>query len=177
MCACFGPSLALYSPESSCPPLAFWPLRFRCVLLRFNLRFSGIERMSKELNLAAIIYDNDEQPIDKLLHRVAATLNRRGDRVAGLSMALNEQGLRREPMALQDLETGQEYPIAQNLGRESQSCCLDPSGLADATRVLRSLLEQPPRIAVVNRFGQQEIDGKGCRAEFVQLLEAGIPVL
>jgi len=29
----------------------------------------------------------------------------------------------------------------------------------------------------VNRFGQQEIDGKGCRAELLQLLEAGIPVL
>jgi hypothetical protein len=29
----------------------------------------------------------------------------------------------------------------------------------------------------VNRFGKQEIDGKGCRAELLQLLEAGIPVL
>lgn len=133
--------------------------------------------MSTELNLAAIIYDNDEQPVDKLLHKVAATLNRRGDRVAGLTMALNEQGLRREPMALQDLETGQEYSIAQNLGKESQSCCLDPRGLADATNVLRALLKQPPRLAVVNRFGQQEINGKGCRAEFLQLLDAGIPVL
>jgi hypothetical protein len=133
--------------------------------------------MHTKLNLAAIIYDNDDQPVDALLHSVAASLNGRGDRVAGLAMALNEQGLRRKPMALQDLETGQEYSIAQNLGKESQSCCLDPHGLAEATGVLRALLEQPPRLAVVNRFGQQEIDGKGCRAEFVQLLDAGIPVL
>ncbi|MCK0163207.1 DUF2478 domain-containing protein [Marinobacter sp. S6332] len=133
--------------------------------------------MSKELNLAAIIYDNDEQPVDKLLHKVAATLNQRGDRTAGLTMALNERGLRREPMALQDLETGKEYSIAQNLGKESQSCCLDPRGLADATNVLRALVEQPPKLAVVNRFGQQEIDGKGFRTEFVQILDAGIPVL
>ncbi|MDS1311264.1 DUF2478 domain-containing protein [Marinobacter xiaoshiensis] len=133
--------------------------------------------MSTELNLAAVIYDNDEQPVDKLLHMVAATLNQRGDRTAGLAMVLNEQGLRRAPMALQDLETGKEYSIAQNLGKESQSCCLDPHGLADATKVLRALLNQPPRLAVVNRFGQQEIDGKGCRAEIIQLLDAGIPVL
>lgn len=133
--------------------------------------------MHTKLNLAAIIYDNDDQPVDALLHSVAASLNGRGDRVAGLAMALNEQGLRRKPMALQDLETGQEYSIAQNLGKESQSCCLDPHGLADATSVLRALLEQPSRLAIVNRFGQQEIDGKGCRTEFLQLLEAGIPVL
>ncbi|WP_309043780.1 DUF2478 domain-containing protein [Marinobacter sediminicola] len=133
--------------------------------------------MSAQLNFAAIIYDNDEQAVDKLLHKVAATLSRRGYRVAGLSMALNEHGLRREPMALQDLETGQEYSIAQNLGKESQSCCLDPRGLADATSVIRGLLEQPPKLAVVNRFGQQEIGGNGFRAEFVQLLAAGIPVL
>ncbi|WP_100638188.1 DUF2478 domain-containing protein [Marinobacter salexigens] len=133
--------------------------------------------MSTQLDLAAIIYDNDEQPVDKLLHKVAATLNSHGDRVAGLAMALNDQGLRREPMALQDLETGKEYSIAQDLGKESQSCCLDPYGLADATSVLRALLQQPPRLAVVNRFGQQEIEGKGCRAEFIQLIEAGIPVL
>ena len=133
--------------------------------------------MSLELNLAAIIYDNDDQPVDALLHTVAAKLNGRGVRVAGLAMALNDQGLRRKPMALQDLETSQEYPIAQNLGKESQSCCLDPHGLAEATGVLRALLEQPPRLAIVNRFGQQEIDGKGCRAEFLQLLDAGIPVL
>lgn len=133
--------------------------------------------MNTELNLAAIIYDNDDQPVDKLLHDVAAKLNRRGDAVAGLAMALNEQGLRREPMALQDLETGKEYSIAQNLGKESQSCCLDPHGLADATSVLRAALQKPPRLAVVNRFGQQEVDGKGCRAEFIQLLDAGIPVL
>ncbi len=133
--------------------------------------------MHTKLNLAAIIYDNDDQPVDALLHSVAASLNGRGDRVAGLAMALNEQGLRRKPMALQDLETGKEYSIAQNLGKESQSCCLDPHGLAEATGVLRALLEQPPRLAIVNRFGQQEIDGKGCRAEFVQLLDAGIPVL
>ncbi|WP_144777903.1 DUF2478 domain-containing protein [Marinobacter maritimus] len=133
--------------------------------------------MSTELNLAAIISDNDDQPVDALLHELAASLSRRGDRVAGLVMALNAQGLRREPMALQDLETGQEYSIAQNLGKASQSCCLDPRGLAEATGVLRALLEDPPRLAVVNRFGQQEIDGKGCRAEFLQLLDAGIPVL
>ncbi|NWN89888.1 DUF2478 domain-containing protein [Marinobacter adhaerens] len=133
--------------------------------------------MSAKLNLAAIIYDNDEQPVDGMLHSLAARMNQRGDRVAGLAMALNEQGLRREPMALQDLETGQEYSIAQNLGKASESCCLDPRGLADATSVLRTLLKQPPQLAVINRFGQQEIDGKGCRAEFLQLLDAGIPVL
>lgn len=133
--------------------------------------------MNTELNFAAIIYDSDDQPVDKLLHDTAAKLSRRGDAVVGLAMALNKQGLRREPMALQDLETGKEYPIAQNLGKESQSCCLDPYGLADATSVLRAALQNPPGLAVVNRFGQQEIDGKGCRAEFVQLLSAGIPVL
>ena len=133
--------------------------------------------MSTELNLAAIIYDNDDQPVDALLHALAASLSRRGDRVAGLAMVLNEQGLRRKPMALQNLETGQEYSIAQNLGKASQSCCLAPHGLAEATVVLRALLTHPPRLAVVNRFGQQEIDGKGCRAEFFQLLDAGIPVL
>ena len=133
--------------------------------------------MEQQLQLAAIIYDDDSQPVEALLHSLASYYNRQGIRVAGLAMVLDEQGLRRKPMALQDLETGTEYCIAQNLGKESQSCCLDPSGLADATSVLRGALNNPPRLAIVNRFGQQEIDGKGCRAEFVQLLDAGVPVL
>jgi len=133
--------------------------------------------MAQQLQLAAIIYDNDSQPVDALLHSLANHYNRKGIRVAGLAMALNDQGLRREPMAVQDVETGTEYSIAQNLGKESQSCCLDPSGLAAATSVLRRALNNPPRLAIVNRFGQQEIDGKGCRAELLHLLEAGIPVL
>ncbi|MFT4818757.1 MAG: nucleoside-triphosphatase THEP1 [Pseudomonadales bacterium] len=133
--------------------------------------------MAHPLQLAAIIYDNDSQPVDALLHSLANHYNRKGIRVAGLAMALNEQGLRREPMAVQDVETGTEYSIAQTLGKESQSCCLDPSGLADATGVLRAAVHNPPKLAIVNRFGQQEIDGRGCRAEFVQLLDAGIPVL
>ena len=133
--------------------------------------------MAHQFQLAAIIYDNDNQLVDALLHSLANHYNRKGIRVAGLAMALNEQGLRREPMAVQDVETGTEYSIAQNLGKESQYCCLDPSGLADATGVLRAALNNPPRLAIVNRFGRQEIDGKGCRTEFVQLLDAGIPVL
>lgn len=133
--------------------------------------------MAQQFQLAAIIYDNDEQPVDALLHELANHYNRQGIRVAGLAMALNAQGLRREPMAVQDVETGTEYSIAQNLGKESQSCCLDPSGLADATGVLRAAVSNPPKLAIVNRFGQQEIDGNGCRAELLQLLEAGIPVL
>lgn len=133
--------------------------------------------MSGDLQLAAIIYDNDDQPVDALLHALARHFNALGLRVAGLAMALNEHGLRREPMAVQDVETGIEYSIAQNLGKESQSCCLDPTGLADATSVLRAALTSQPKLAIVNRFGQQEIDGKGFRAELVQLLDAGIPVL
>ena len=133
--------------------------------------------MTQQLQLAAIIYDNDSQPVDALLHSLASYYNRKGLRVAGLAMVLDEQGLRRKPMAVQDVETGTEYSIAQNLGKESQSCCLDLSGLADATGVLRGVLNNPPRLAIVNRFGQQEIDGKGCRAELLQLLEAGMPVL
>jgi hypothetical protein len=31
--------------------------------------------------------------------------------------ALNEQGLSREPTAVQDVKTGTEYSIAQNLGK------------------------------------------------------------
>ncbi|MEH6357297.1 MAG: DUF2478 domain-containing protein [Marinobacter sp.] len=133
--------------------------------------------MAQQLQLAAIIYDDDSQPVETLLRSLANYYNRQGIRVAGLAMVLDEQGLRRKPMALQDLETGTEYCIAQNLGKESQSCCLDPSGLADATSVLRAAVHNPPKLAIVNRFGQQEIDGRGCRAEFVQLLDAGIPVL
>ena len=133
--------------------------------------------MAHQFQLAAIIYDNDNQPVDALLHSLASYYNRKGLRVAGLAMVLDEQGLRRKPMAVQDVETGTEYSIAQNLGKESQSCCLDPSGLAEATGVFRGALKNPPRLAIVNRFGQQETDGKGCRAEFVQLLDAGIPVL
>lgn len=80
-------------------------------------------------------------------------------------------------MQLRDIYTDEIFVISQNLGRNSRGCSLDMGGLAEAGQVLRQALDQQPDLVFINRFGYGEVQGRGLKQEFSELISAGIPLL
>ncbi|MEY2632015.1 MAG: hypothetical protein RIR00_669 [Pseudomonadota bacterium] len=131
--------------------------------------------MTAPLPFAAILAPRNSA-IDALLADFAADLQRQGYQVRGLiqqSHCQDAQCL----YSLRDLASGELYPISQDLGPLSQSCRLDPAGMASAAAVLRRALDQGADLVIVNRFGGLEAQGEGFAQEIGALLSLGLPVL
>ncbi|MFM1988736.1 MAG: hypothetical protein RJA99_1693 [Pseudomonadota bacterium] len=128
------------------------------------------------LPAAAAILDDGRA--DALLASLADEARASGARVRGLLMI--RAGARDDCAAdrvLVDLDTLDEYPVSQPLGRGASSCRADPQGFARASRVLRDAREQAADLVVCNRFGGLEAGGGGFAAELLALMAEGIPVL
>jgi len=129
------------------------------------------------LPAAAIVHDRSAIT-DALLAAVAAHQQRIGRRVHGLLMQRAQGGGDcSTEMVLRDIQTGDDYLVSQPTGRDSTACRADPQGFARASAVLRAALAQAPDLVIVNRFGQLEADGGGFRAELLELMAAGVPLL
>lgn len=127
--------------------------------------------------LAAIDHDGSVD-VDALLAGVVARLREEGRRVRGLERvpggACDDC---RSTMRLADISTHEIFQVSQDLGPGSRGCRADPAGFAQASAVLRRALRDMPDLVVVNRFGSLESEGRGFRAELLDLLAEGIPVL
>lgn len=109
-----------------------------------------------------------------LLEAFVARRRAEGWTVAGLIQRRDPgDGLRH----LVDLENGQSYPITQDLGTGSDSCVVDPHGVAAASVVLRRAMETAADILVINKFGRLESEGEGLVDETLQAMAAGLVVL
>ncbi len=129
-----------------------------------------------QLPAAAVVHSGDGEG-DGLLTAILAECQQYGWRVRGL---VTEQGRDPQgvlPMQLRDIYTDEIFVISQNLGRNSRGCSLDMGGLAEAGQVLRQALDQQPDLVFINRFGYGEVQGRGLKQEFSELISAGIPLL
>lgn len=118
---------------------------------------------------------------DRLLAEVADHLRREGIAVAG-AVQINHDTPDNPKcdMDLAILTSGDQVRISQRLGPLSRGCRLDPAGLEQAVGLIETELRRAdasPSILVINKFGKQEIDGRGFRPAIGMALEAGIPVL
>ncbi len=127
---------------------------------------------------AASILDDGSGTAARLLAEAAAGLSAQGRRVHGLLMArLDDPAQCASTMVLTDVWTRDAYVVSQALGPQSESCCADPQGFAEASSVLRRALQAAPDIVVVNRFGALEVAGGGFRSEFLEILSQDVPLL
>lgn len=124
----------------------------------------------------AALVPADGEYADRVLHAFIAGLQRDGLRVRGLAQELcqTDNGC---SVSLIDLENGQRYGISQNLGRLSESCTVDPQGLAEASIVLRRIAEEGADLAVFNRFSGMEAGGEGFANEMLEIMSCGIPTI
>lgn len=119
---------------------------------------------------------------DLLLAEAARTLLERGWPLAGVIQENVEKPLGGPcDMVLQVLATDRLIRISQNLGSMARGCRLDPVGLEQAVGLVERALDGVdgirPRLLIVNKFGKQEIEGRGFRPVIGRALSEGIPVL
>lgn len=127
--------------------------------------------------IAAVI-DDGSCNVDALLEACAERQRAAGTAVQGLVMTFPTPGTGcARAMVLLDIATREPYLVSQPLGAGSAACRADPQGFARASAVLRRAAQQPPELVIVNRFGGLEAEGGGFRAELLELMALGVPLL
>lgn len=131
--------------------------------------------MSDVSHLAALVYDNRHDP-DDLLRGFAADLNSRGARAVGLVQLGDPLADPPQLSALlvHSLET---MRLFQDLGRGSTGCKLDVGQLLAAGSRVAQAIEDGADLVIINRFGRQEIEGKGLSYLIERALAADIPAV
>lgn len=115
---------------------------------------------------------------DRLIHAVAMRLREAGVPLAGAVQTNEERDPARKcDMDLHILSGHDTVRISQDLGLLSRGCRLDPDGLERAVGLVAAALADRPALLIVNKFGKQEIDGRGFRPLIGEALAEGIPVL
>ncbi len=115
---------------------------------------------------------------DAVIRDAANRLTARGLPLAGaVQVNLETDPARKCDMELHVLSGHDVVRISQNLGALSRGCRLDPEGLERAVGLVAAALDQDPALLIVNKFGKQELDGRGFRPLIGEALAKGIPVL
>lgn len=129
------------------------------------------------LPLAAIRYRPDT-PLEVLLAEAVRLLKAEGVRVGGvIQHDLRGDAGRICQMELEDIVSGRRIALSQDLGSGSVSCGVDSGGLAEAAVAIRGAVEAGADLVVINKFGTQEVEGGGLRAEMGFVVAAGVPLL
>ena len=115
--------------------------------------------------------------VEDLLARFADSLRGQGVAVGGLLQRSSREANGRPRMELIDIASGDVILISQNLGGKSSACCVDVTGVADASSYLRRAIAARPDLLIINKFSGLEAKGGGLRAEFLDALASGLPVL
>jgi len=116
---------------------------------------------------------------DALLCQVAQVLQDQNIALAGAVQVNKATDLNRKcDMDLHILSGSDVVRISQNLGTLSQGCRLDLGGLERAVGLVANTLETTnPDLLIVNKFGKQELDGRGFYPVIGEDLGRNIPVL
>ena len=115
---------------------------------------------------------------DTLLTAFSERLLAQGYRVTGaVQINTDQPDLPKCRMDLRLLPTGQLVPISQSLGALSKGCRLDPAGLEQAVLHTEQGLEAGADLVVINKFGKQEVEGRGFRSLIGEALSQGVPVI
>ena len=115
---------------------------------------------------------------DALLKQAADILRANGIPLAGAVQVNDDRDPSRKcHMDLHILSGTDVVRISQDLGALSQGCRLDPAGLESAVGLVAAALDTHPAILIVNKYGKQEIDGRGFRPIIAEALSRDIAVL
>ncbi len=117
--------------------------------------------------------------IDPLIAAVADRLQAEGLRLTGVVQTNTDRpGSHRCDMDVRILPHGPVVRISQNLGREARGCQLNPEALEQSVgEVMRRLEAGTVDLLILNKFGKQEMEGRGFRPAIAEALGRGVPVL
>ncbi|MBV1700674.1 MAG: DUF2478 domain-containing protein [Hyphomicrobiales bacterium] len=127
--------------------------------------------------ITALVYE-DGAAFERLLWSMIAHLRAQGRRLAGVAQ-INQlrAGQCRCDMIIEELSSGSRNPISQDRGSLAAGCRLDHNALAALTIAVEQSLQHHFDFLIVNKFGNEEIEGRGFRAAIAMAVEKGIPVV
>jgi hypothetical protein len=126
-------------------------------------------------DLAALVYEHDEDP-DRILRDFASDLNRRCYRAVGLVQLGHDRPDTRQLSALL-VHTGEKLSLFHDLRNWATGCRMDVNQLLQAAGQIADEIDQGADVVIVNRFGQQEREGKGLAYLIERALSVDIPVV
>jgi nucleoside-triphosphatase THEP1 len=134
--------------------------------------------MSDEaLPILAAVY-RDGATFEKLLQRAVAALRADGLRLGGLIQHSVPNAHRRKcDMLLEDLSTGERYPISEDRGALASGCVLDTDRLLTASIAAENGLSETTDLLILSKFGKAETEGGGTRSLLAQALDLAVPIL
>jgi len=127
------------------------------------------------LPIAAVIYPADYNP-SPLLAQFAESLKAEGVRLVG-AVQYDNGPMETCGIEFEVLPSGQRMGLSQELGAGSSACRLDPNAMADAAALIKQGINEGAQLAIFNKFGAQEAGGDGLRAEMIDAVMAGIPLI
>jgi Protein of unknown function (DUF2478) len=128
-----------------------------------------------QCDLAALVYEPGDEP-DALLRAFADDLNARGIRAVGL-VQFGERLAGAPRLAATLVHSGEQVSLYQDLGAEAAGCRLDPGQLLAAGGRVGAAMDEGADLVIINRFGQQESEGRGLLHLIVRAISADIPVV
>jgi len=131
-----------------------------------------------ETKRIAAVYGGSSPLIQSRLLSFARRLRGEGLRVAGV-VELSSCGERGgcKSLSVQNLVSGETYSITQKLGRGSEACNLDPSGLAMACGAVEGAIQDGVDVVILSKFGKLEAARSGLCDAFRAAMIANIPVI
>ena len=114
---------------------------------------------------------------DRVLARVAELLAAQGVSLAGAVQRNTNRPDRDDcDMDVQVLPDGPQFRISQDLGPLAEGCRLDPDALEQAVMAVSARLDGAA-VLVINKFGKQEAEGRGCCTLIAEALSRDMTVL
>lgn len=146
------------------------------------MKVSVNERLMKKrdsLKLAVVRYEaGGSHAMDARLTALAHHLRRADYSLAGAVQSNPPiAGRSRCDMILEDLASGAVMRVSEDRGALAQGCRLDTAALEEFAGYVLDSLGPHTDIAIVNRFGKREAEGRGLRSVIEAAVLEGIPVL
>lgn len=127
--------------------------------------------------ILAVVY-SDGALADRFLAGLGYSLRQMGVKIAGLVQHNTfAHAQTRCDMALEELYSSQIKRLSENRGPGARGCRLDRSALAEAVAWLMAALDQHPRMLILNKFGNAEMDGGGVRDAISAAVGLSVPVI
>ncbi len=127
----------------------------------------------------AVVSSTERGETDRLISAVAAFLLAQEAKLTGIVKVLEDE---EDPscacdMAVRVLPEGLIIPITQDLGEGSDACKLDPGAIARAVNEVEKQPLEGVQLFILNKFGPEEVAGRGFRGAIGAALGLGVPVL
>lgn len=137
-----------------------------------------VPQLRQEMPRIVAVQGASRHLIQAFLSHLAGAWRVEGLRIAGaVEEFIYAPGSARETVVLRDLKTGARFPLKQDLGTGSVSCALDAAGLAGACAAIEAAIEAGCDLAIISKFGKQEVAHSGLAGAFHAAIAAGIPVV